>query len=318
MENTQEHPKSLDAIMKNAVAEQRNKFEADLLRLRSILTEIAARRQTTTYSELAEMLGLPTTGNALGQALSPLLYEILDWCKIHNVPPLTVLVVRKSGADAGLPGQGFWNCLNLLPLLESEETMRTTKRRMTRELTEEVYAYWGMHVGQKAQYHTVGGWTNQEGAGRSLVFVNKTLNQRVRLDHIGVHVFQDTPSDHFAPEDHCMLKIGGPRMVVVGGRSTLSEYYVWCRVYPDGEQQLEIPSHKLVKLWSKEHDRTAAQLDVTKYRKDRYLTSPNHLYRISCDLKEGDTHIQAINLDSNGPVKVPVDYLPTYRLVESF
>jgi len=69
---------------------------------------MAIQRQTVNYETLAIMLGLPSRGSALGSALSPVLYDVFDFCKANGLPHLTVLVVRKSGKDRGLPGPGFW------------------------------------------------------------------------------------------------------------------------------------------------------------------------------------------------------------------
>ncbi|MNG28081.1 hypothetical protein D3C84_1132920 [compost metagenome] len=54
------------------------------------------------------MLSLPSKGNALAQAISPVLYDVFNFCKEAGLPHLTVLVVRKSGKDTNIPGPGFW------------------------------------------------------------------------------------------------------------------------------------------------------------------------------------------------------------------
>jgi hypothetical protein len=68
----------------------------------------AARNTTINYETLALMMGLPSQGNALASAISPILYDVFNWCVEAGLPHLTVLVVRKSGKDKGLPGPGFW------------------------------------------------------------------------------------------------------------------------------------------------------------------------------------------------------------------
>ncbi|MNB61201.1 hypothetical protein D3C87_1116650 [compost metagenome] len=68
----------------------------------------AARNTVINYETLALMMGLPSQGNALANAVSPILYDVYDWCVEAGLPHLTVLVVRKSGKDKGLPGPGFW------------------------------------------------------------------------------------------------------------------------------------------------------------------------------------------------------------------
>ncbi|MNP89203.1 hypothetical protein D3C85_16070 [compost metagenome] len=74
----------------------------------SILQLMAMRQQTINYETLALMLSLPSKGNALAQAISPVLYDVFNFCKEAGLPHLTVLVVRKSGKDTNIPGPGFW------------------------------------------------------------------------------------------------------------------------------------------------------------------------------------------------------------------
>lgn len=79
----------------------------------TILIRLAIQKRTTNYSKLATDLGLPDSGNALGQAIGPVLGDVYQWCEKRGFPPLTALVVRKSGADEGLPGKGFWDLYGL-------------------------------------------------------------------------------------------------------------------------------------------------------------------------------------------------------------
>lgn len=72
----------------------------------------AVRGEATTYKEVALHCGLPSAGNALGGVLGPILGEIYAYCESHELPYLTVLVVRASGKDRGLPGAGFWVLYN--------------------------------------------------------------------------------------------------------------------------------------------------------------------------------------------------------------
>lgn len=86
---------------------------ASLRKLKAIgclntLQMLAARNQTINYETLALMMGLPASGNALAASISPVLYDVFNFCVEAGLPHLTVLVVRKSGKDKGLPGPGFW------------------------------------------------------------------------------------------------------------------------------------------------------------------------------------------------------------------
>ncbi len=93
---------------------------------------MAVQRQTVTYQTLATLLGLPTQGNAMSNAVSQVLGDVFAFCLRAGLPPLTVLVVRKRGTDKGIPGPGFWKLYlpNLVPDLETrvEITERETAR----------------------------------------------------------------------------------------------------------------------------------------------------------------------------------------------
>lgn len=72
------------------------------------LITLATEGRVTTYEDLAFALGTPTSGNALGGTLGPILGDVFHWCVRTKMPMLTSLVVRKSGSDEGMPGRGFW------------------------------------------------------------------------------------------------------------------------------------------------------------------------------------------------------------------
>lgn len=82
------------------------------------LIGVACRRETTYYEALAIECGLPTQGNALSMAVSKLLGEIFEWCERKNLPPLTALVVRKSGKYEGTHGLGFWKIVENTSLFQ--------------------------------------------------------------------------------------------------------------------------------------------------------------------------------------------------------
>ena len=64
----------------------------------SVLAWAANNRQVLTYDIVSQLVGVPRQG--LGQLLEP----IHSYCLVNELPPLTILVVRK---DTGLPGSGF-------------------------------------------------------------------------------------------------------------------------------------------------------------------------------------------------------------------
>lgn len=64
----------------------------------SLLTFAASLRSTLTYKRLGELIG------ALPVSLGGWLEPIQSYCLVHELPPLTVLVV---GDSDGMPGVGF-------------------------------------------------------------------------------------------------------------------------------------------------------------------------------------------------------------------
>lgn len=81
------------------------------------LIGVACRRETTYYEALAIECGLPTQGNALSTAVTKLLTEVFHWCDRKGLPPLTALVVRKSGKHKGTHGLGFWKLVDEADLI---------------------------------------------------------------------------------------------------------------------------------------------------------------------------------------------------------
>lgn len=106
-------------------------------RIFAFLLKKALTHDTATYEEIALKFGLPSSGNGLGASLSPKLGHILTWCQAHGLPPISVLVVRKSGAQEGLPGRGFWSMVGL------EELDDEAKRVVTTKLQKDVYEIFG-------------------------------------------------------------------------------------------------------------------------------------------------------------------------------
>ena len=64
----------------------------------AVLGLAARNRQILTYTMVGRLIGVPAHG--LGKLLDP----IHEFCILHHLPPLTILVVRE---DTGLPGSGF-------------------------------------------------------------------------------------------------------------------------------------------------------------------------------------------------------------------
>lgn len=102
------------------------------------LIKKAMARKTTTYEEIALEFNLPSSGNALGRALSPILGHIYRACQSAGQPYLTAIVVRKSGSDRGMPGSGFWGLHYGFDMPLTREGLR----EKTQELQDETFSYW--------------------------------------------------------------------------------------------------------------------------------------------------------------------------------
>lgn len=58
----------------------------------------AHHRQTLRYADLSELMDYPTS-----QPLTSILNNVMQYCRQHELPPLTILVVNQDG----VPGAGF-------------------------------------------------------------------------------------------------------------------------------------------------------------------------------------------------------------------
>ncbi len=64
----------------------------------TVLAWIAKNRQSLTYGQLSNLVGVPAAG--LGQLLEP----IQSYCLSSSLPPLTILVIQQ---ESGIPGPGL-------------------------------------------------------------------------------------------------------------------------------------------------------------------------------------------------------------------
>ena len=65
-----------------------------------IFVDKASRRETITYGELAESIGIPGAAHGMGEYLNPIMW----YCANQGLPPLTAVVVNQ---DTGRPGAGL-------------------------------------------------------------------------------------------------------------------------------------------------------------------------------------------------------------------
>jgi alkylated DNA nucleotide flippase Atl1 len=63
-----------------------------------LLAWVATHKQTISYGDIAKLIGTPSA--AIGQFLE----AIQSYCLLNDLPPLTVVVVKK---ETGVPGDGF-------------------------------------------------------------------------------------------------------------------------------------------------------------------------------------------------------------------
>ncbi|SRR5258708_7386800 len=63
-----------------------------------VLALAARNRQVLTYNMVSKLTGMARAG--LGQCLEP----IQSYCLVHDLPPLTILIVSEN---SGMPGVGF-------------------------------------------------------------------------------------------------------------------------------------------------------------------------------------------------------------------
>lgn len=96
------------------------------------LQMMATRKQTVNYETLAIMLGMPSQGSQLAQSISPVLYDVFNFCIEAGLPHLTVLVVRKSGRDRDLPGPGFWKVYRPNEELNIAQKVELTEEETTK------------------------------------------------------------------------------------------------------------------------------------------------------------------------------------------
>lgn len=107
----------------------------------------AAERRTVTYSEIVKELE-GENHNTVNQnrVLNPILQNIFLLCYLHDLPQLTAVVVRKTGKQAGTPGDGFFKLLDAVsddPMHKclASEAGGYRKRVVVRSLQEAVFEF---------------------------------------------------------------------------------------------------------------------------------------------------------------------------------
>lgn len=71
----------------------------------------AHNRQMVRYGELSQLMDYKNN-----QALTPILNNVLQYCRQHGLPPLTILVVNQDG----VPGAGFSTVNAAAPFRDQE------------------------------------------------------------------------------------------------------------------------------------------------------------------------------------------------------
>jgi hypothetical protein len=103
----------------------------------SLLINAAQHRGFTTYQEIAQAIGMETSGNHMGQVVSKLL-ELVSRNEVeHDRPMLSAVAV---GVD-GIPGDGFYKLAKDLELLEDDQD----KTSFWQAENKKVYEIWKKH-----------------------------------------------------------------------------------------------------------------------------------------------------------------------------
>jgi len=112
-----------------------------------VLIDCAIEEKTISYKKLAEAINntrpmqVPETGSQLGKVLGSHLDRVNLFCHNNRLPMLAALVVRSSGSEQGLPGNGFWTWQALHGMCMMD-IPRELKTRLHYEMTNRVYRFW--------------------------------------------------------------------------------------------------------------------------------------------------------------------------------
>lgn len=102
------------------------------------LISAACSRGTLTYSEVADIMGLPPSGNYMGREVGQMLGEISQNEYHAGRPLLSAVAVSKR---RGVPGRGFFGLAREFGKLQ-DNTTEEDERRFWEEEKAAVYAAW--------------------------------------------------------------------------------------------------------------------------------------------------------------------------------
>jgi len=106
------------------------------------LIQAAQYRGYITYQEIAQMMGLPLSGNYMGKELGYILGEISQEEHLRGRPMLSALAVGSNG----LPGKGFFVLAKSLGYHYENTTKE--KRSFWEEMKKKVYRTWQREIKQ--------------------------------------------------------------------------------------------------------------------------------------------------------------------------
>lgn len=98
------------------------------------LKEMARKRETICYGEIAPLAGLPSSGSYMGKKLGEILQEICENEHRQARPLLSAVVVRKN---IGVPGEGFFKKARILGAHQG-----SNDRAFWMQELDNVYKYW--------------------------------------------------------------------------------------------------------------------------------------------------------------------------------
>ena len=114
--------------------------------IRKKLIERAKQEKTFWYSDLFSPYGLDMSIHSHNNAAAELLGRISEEEHSRGCPLLSVVVVQKSGEDAGHPGGGFFELAKSLDLFGGgKKASKTAKDGFFIKTIKKVYKYWKNH-----------------------------------------------------------------------------------------------------------------------------------------------------------------------------
>lgn len=102
------------------------------------LIEVAREHKTVSYGKIAQIMGIPQSGNYMGRETGQMLGEISQFEHKHKRPLLSAVVVK---SDLKIPGDGFFRLANNLGKFKGGS--KQDKIEFWKQERQAVYTTWG-------------------------------------------------------------------------------------------------------------------------------------------------------------------------------